>query len=1411
MRRFYNSSVENFKAVLFSNHVRVAMLAIAGLSFLLPNFSLAQRVSSGLVTLYDFTESSGTTVEDKVGNLDLHIQNQSNTNWLSGCGLSIHTATILESSGNATALKTALQGTNEITIEAWIKPANTSQTGPARIVTMSPDWIDRNFTLGQSGNRYATRLRTGNNNGLPEIVSPAASVGTNLQHVVYSREHSGEERIYIDGSVVYSGTRTGDFSNFVDYPLAIANEVGGSRAWLGEIYLVAIYSKDLSSSEVSQNFAAGPCPSVNIGGSCSIEVRAKGTCGSETIDLRYDDVTVATFTLTSSLANYTYSGGYGGQDIKVVFTNDGSVGACDKNVQIDHIRINGATFQTSTNGIKNGCGPQNDEWLFCDHDFFDYGALGSCSNGSVINTVVPDENFSFDCDDGVQVDIYGSGVNCSNNPDSEVTIPNPSNVFQVVVEIVYKNQNPGSSVTVQTDNGDSYVLNQVSVSGMSSNVRVYRGVIPQAVSTVGHNSETNGCGNNNGLQSLVAYAFRNVAIKRSSSGVFTGISGFCDFESFDIPIPTDNSPRDVTINVPISEMTPDGRHMVVTATAGGVTNSVTIFGPDGDCCLNIPAIFLANVPGSTSTATITIDTRPESDPNSPQNCGQSYVIAGLAFADIDCTTVVIGSDFGDAPESYGDICYTVIDANTTRLGSLVDTEAGMINSNDAQGDDNDGQDDEDGVTFSNSGNWEPGSSQTVTVSWSTNDVQGHIFGWVDFDGNGTFDNDEQVITNLVVGSGVGSDNYGGNRVASGTKTITFTVPSNADCGNTYARFTINSDLSTVGPTGTFCSTNDPSEDGEVEDYQVTIENVDAGTISSDQSGCSPFDPSNLTGTNVGSGVTYRWQSRPGTSGSWTNISGATGQNYNPPSLTQTTQFRRQARANSNCPFVTSNVVTITVNPLPTVTANANQTVCLGESVTLSATVSGGTNPVNLTWTPGNLTGATISVTPSATTTYTVTAVDANGCTDTDQVTVTVNPTPLVNISCPSDPFTSRIISNSPSCNNSGMYGLYTDDLLGDNTPLRFFAVQGAATLQEFSNGTAVISFTAVNTVNSNLVFEVKGVYSGRTFTAPPGSPKENEQCIGDIDNSDWYYYTTLEGQLTGLNGLAGAKVLISRKGPSFQIGTGANLNDANVFGASGWLMFQTLSEPDDANFSFKSSPSGGDFNINLSGASLQGQNDLGCLTICAGESTTLTANVIEGSGVSFLWSTGATTPSITVTPGTTTDYSVVITDSNGCTASDEATVTVNPVPTVDAGNNRTICVGGSTTLTATPSGGTGPFTYTWMPGNLSGASVNVSPTTTTTYTVTIEDANGCTNTDQVTVTVVADPTVDVNVDNAEICVGGSATLTATVSGGTGNVSFQWQSRQGTSGTFTNISGATNATLNTGSLSTTTQYRVRVTV
>ncbi|MCO6499996.1 MAG: PKD domain-containing protein, partial [Vicingus serpentipes] len=178
--------------------------------------------------------------------------------------------------------------------------------------------------------------------------------------------------------------------------------------------------------------------------------------------------------------------------------------------------------------------------------------------------------------------------------------------------------------------------------------------------------------------------------------------------------------------------------------------------------------------------------------------------------------------------------------------------------------------------------------------------------------------------------------------------------------------------------------------------------------------------------------------------------------------------------------------------------------------------------------------------------------------------------------------------------------------------------------------------------------------------------------------------------------------------------------------------------------------------------------------ICIGDNATITASSTGANPIGFTWDNGlpATAGPHTVSPTATTTYTVTATDNNGCVNTDAVIITVNPLPTPDAGVNQTICLNSSTTIRAI-SGGTGPFSFVWDNGLPTGAGPHtVSPGVgTTTYHVVVTDANGCVNNDSVSVTVNPIPTINAGNDTT-ICEGQSATLMATGAGVGGT--YQWK-------------------------------------
>ncbi|MFC2100992.1 hypothetical protein ACFLRZ_04095, partial [Bacteroidota bacterium] len=136
-------------------------------------------------------------------------------------------------------------------------------------------------------------------------------------------------------------------------------------------------------------------------------------------------------------------------------------------------------------------------------------------------------------------------------------------------------------------------------------------------------------------------------------------------------------------------------------------------------------------------------------------------------------------------------------------------------------------------------------------------------------------------------------------------------------------------------------------------------------------------------------------------------------------------------------------------------------------------------------------------------------------------------------------------------------------------------------------------------------------------------------------------------------------------------------------------------------------------------------------TICLGDSVTLFAS----GGVTYSWSSGQSTSNITVKPIVQTTYIVTVTNLNGCTATDDVTVYVLWPLIPNIGPDDTICEGDTVTLSAT-----GGVSYAWSSGQTT-ATIEVAPTVTTTYIVTVTDQNNCAYSDTLIIVVYPKPVV----------------------------------------------------------------------
>lgn len=165
---------------------------------------------------------------------------------------------------------------------------------------------------------------------------------------------------------------------------------------------------------------------------------------------------------------------------------------------------------------------------------------------------------------------------------------------------------------------------------------------------------------------------------------------------------------------------------------------------------------------------------------------------------------------------------------------------------------------------------------------------------------------------------------------------------------------------------------------------------------------------------------------------------------------------------------------------------------------------------------------------------------------------------------------------------------------------------------------------------------------------------------------------------------------------------------------------------------------------------------------CSGNNTgTATTTALTGTApYTYTWAPNVGNTAV-VTGLIAGTYTCTVTDANGCTTVVSTTVTEPAALSGNATNNGSICPSGTATLSGSATGGLSPYVYGWMPGNLSGSTVTDIPPATTNYTLTVTDANGCTETSLTTVTVHAVAPVSLGADFSAC---GSATLDAQVPG-----------------------------------------------
>ena len=774
------------------------------------------------------------------------------------------------------------------------------------------------------------------------------------------------------------------------------------------------------------------------------------------------------------------------------------------------------------------------------------------------------------------------------------------------------------------------------------------------------------------------------------------------------------------------------------------------------------------VSASGAVSTVTVNALPSITINSPTVCvGATATLTANGASTYTWSTSATGATITASPTITTNYTVTATDGNncmnirtsTITVNALPNLLITVTNNTICAGQ-------KDTLTASGaiSYTWSPGGATTPMVSGVLNTTK--TFTVSAIDGNGCFNTATQLITvnplpTVTVNSATICVGDMTTLTANGATTYTWNI------GPTGPTIT-ESPLSTTsyivqGTDGNNCSNTATAI--------VTVNSLPTVTVNS-----ATICVGNTATLTANGATSYTW-----------NTGAATATYTDSP--TGNTSYTVTGIDGNNCSNTATS--TVTVNSLPTVSANT-ATICVGDMATLTA--SGATS---YTWNTGS-NSASITDSPTVTTTYTVNGTDGNNCSNWDTVSITVNTLPTLVVApqtiCPAatatlqaNPSTltsytwSAGLSSTSGSSVTGNPSIYTTySVSGTNANGCVGTTTTSIDVLSSFTVTAVAADTAVCGIGTTTSLSGAGA-SSYTWASSAGSMSSVTGTTITVTPSGLTTYT-----VTGSSGVCTAPIFtlavnvhalptVTVNSPTICAGDVATLNAGGAVsytwnaGATG----STYTDSPAGNTDY--TVTGTDLN-NCSNSAVSSVvvNSLPIIvvnspTICIGDAATLTAS----GAITYTWSTTETTSSISPTVTATTNYTITATDGNNCTSSDTTSIYVNALPTLTV-TPQTICLAATATLVASP---TTLATYTWSAGlsSTSGSSVTGSPAVFTTYTVSATDLNGCIGTTTTSIDVVSSLTVTAMATDTAICgVGNSTTLT-----GLGASSYTWTSSAGT--------------------------------
>lgn len=482
-----------------------------------------------------------------------------------------------------------------------------------------------------------------------------------------------------------------------------------------------------------------------------------------------------------------------------------------------------------------------------------------------------------------------------------------------------------------------------------------------------------------------------------------------------------------------------------------------------------------------------------------------------------------------------------------------------------------------------------------------------------------------------------------------------------------------------------------------------------------------------------------------------------------------------------CNSITTNASVFAVTANPVVSLGLDQSVCIGTTITLDA----GNPGASYSWNDQSV-NQTLNVTSTGT--YSV-VVTKDGCSSNDEVTVTVNSYPNVNLGndvtvCAGTP----VILDA---GNSGAIYLWNDQTTSQTLNVTSTGTFNVAVTKDGCTANDEINVTVntypvVNLGNNQTVCEGIPVLldagnPGSTYIWSNGSTTQQL----NVTTSDIYEVTVSNSGCS-----ANDNVIVNFK-PTPVVDLGSDISScegANILLDAGYITGNSYTWSNGSHNQLISPNTTGVYAVTVTNNGCSSSDNVS-ITITANPVVNLGNDQIlcgntgvlldAGTASTYNWSTGETTQSVTVNQSGT--YSVTVTD-NACTGTDDVAITFKPAPVVDLGADASVCDGQAVTLDA---GYVTGNTYTWSNGSHNQI---ISPAITGIYSVTVTN-NGCTGTDEVSVAVNPNPTVNLGSD-VVICSGCTETLDAGNLGAT----YLWSTGETTQTIDVTIAGTYTVTV-----------------